>query len=51
MLKLVIKFMIYHYVKNVHKLFAGSRTGVDYDEDKLQIKAKKYNTRCKKRKK
>lgn len=46
----VIRFLNFNYCKVINKILSGRRQ-VDDEEDKVQIKAKKYQSKCFKRKK
>ncbi|CAK1588706.1 unnamed protein product [Parnassius mnemosyne] len=50
LLNTVIRFMTYNYCKVINRILSG-RHDVEDEEDKVQIKAKKYHKKCFKRKK
>ncbi|CAH2100788.1 unnamed protein product [Euphydryas editha] len=45
----VIRFMTFNYCKVINKILSGRRQ-VDDEDDKVQMKPKKYNTKCFKKK-
>lgn len=49
LIKIVNRCLIFSYCKNINKIITG-RTQIDDHDDKFQVKAKKYHTKCFKRK-
>lgn len=49
LINIVIRCLVYNYCKNINKILAGRRE-IDDDEDVFQVKAKKFHSKCFKRK-